>query len=677
VVVPQSHLDLAREFHDLLDLSAANMTVPVVAVEGFGQPTPLGIVSEVKSLNDSSDYVFDLRGDGVVPNRPRKSRPSESPDCYLVRTTHGGLVAAPTVLAAIDDLLETGKTNRLELTSPDPDGVSVDENPPGARRGEAPFDRLVRRLEAREVLLNRSGPQSLLAVPLQDLASRVSPDERALEEMLTGAFYTREPKDSGSSSRTTAESGSAELPRIAVSLACLGIDVIHFLGVSGEKVSQPEGFSARRLLETLQSRPIDAIAVGHYLGVPPQGPEKSLDRSISLGLRDRLVERTREDGVNAKEHTPDLEPILAQYTERGLLRGELAQPFFLPDPRPSYKLTEDDHGSDRLIVVVGMGVAGRFGGPELTVLARELCWSLGRIGKRHLATVLIGSGKGNLPIPDAVHAWMRGVQQALGGTTGHYSHVEQITFTEHDPGRIAEFDSALSGEVNRLSGELSIEYTPKTPGELERFRATDQEQKRAKSESRWHNHNTVSGGERIPTRVNVQFDGEVLHFGAISRTASIPERRVPLKRWLVEAANSELAAEDDPALQLDRGQFLGHLLIPNDLRPQFFTRDPLVLMLDAKAARIHWEMVAQSDSDFVPAERSSGPGPDATHGCFREEYFLGTARGLTRQLRTIFAPPPVSRGQKLSHYRGQIGPPASLPLGALVGCFGEVMTEEW
>ena len=47
-----------------------------------------------------------------------------------------------------------------------------------------------------------------------------------------------------------------------------------------------------------------------------------------------------------------------------------------------------------------------------------------------------------------------------------------------------------------------------------------------------------------------------------------------------------------------------------------------------------------------------------------------TADEITRLLKEA-----VSRGQKLSHYRGQIEPPASLPGGATVGCFGEVMSE--
>ena len=68
---------------------------------------------------------------------------------------------------------------------------------------------------------------------------------------------------------------------------------------------------------------------------------------------------------------------------------------FLDDPRT--RDDKDSAGLDRLIAIAGMGYAGRFGTPELTVLARELCWSLGRLGKRHLATVLIGSGMAICP----------------------------------------------------------------------------------------------------------------------------------------------------------------------------------------------------------------------------------------------------------------------------------------
>jgi len=60
--------------------------------------------------------------------------------------------------------------------------------------------------------------------------------------------------------------------------------------------------------------------------------------------------------------------VLRQFVDRGILRGDLGVPFFLPDPR--------DEAGKRLIVVAGMGLVGQFGTPELVVLARELCWSL-------------------------------------------------------------------------------------------------------------------------------------------------------------------------------------------------------------------------------------------------------------------------------------------------------------
>ncbi len=62
-------------------------------------------------------------------------------------------------------------------------------------------------------------------------------------------------------------------------------------------------------------------------------------------------------------------------------------------------------------------------------------------------------------------------------------------------------------------------------------------------------------------------------------------------------ANEELIAERDLTLQLERAQFLERLLVPNELRGHFFTPAPLVMVLDATTARIHWEVIAQSDLD--------------------------------------------------------------------------------
>jgi CHAT domain len=59
------------------------------------------------------------------------------------------------------------------------------------------------------------------------------------------------------------------------------------------------------------------------------------------------------------------------------------------------------------------------------------------------------------------------------------------------------------------------------------------------------------------------------------------------------------------------------------------------MLLDSTTARIHWEMVAQADPSLPgPSGPGGGGTPEIKH------LFLSTARGLTRQLRTTFAPPP-------------------------------------
>ncbi|HYJ88101.1 MAG TPA: CHAT domain-containing protein, partial [Pyrinomonadaceae bacterium] len=107
---------------------------------------------------------------------------------------------------------------------------------------------------------------------------------------------------------------------------------------------------------------------------------------------------------------------------------------------------------------------------------------------------------------------------------------------------------------------------------------------------------------------------------------------------LVWQANDELAGEQKPSMQLERGRFLEGILMPPDLRTQLYSRAPLVMMLDSTTARIHWEMVAQPATGMSLA---GGTAPTANGGRFEyADDFLGTTRGLTRQLRTNFAPPP-------------------------------------
>ncbi|MGE5755469.1 MAG: CHAT domain-containing protein, partial [Planctomycetaceae bacterium] len=443
-------------------------------------------------------------------------------------------------------------------------------------------------------------------------------------------------------------SGPAPLWRITVGVVCADL---------GQIPGRTAGIST--------DPPVDALAVGHYLGVRPQYAEASLDKAIS----DKLGGKVTKEG----EPLVKADYLLTQLTERGVIRGELAELFFLPDPRTDESLRGPDSGSggtDRVIAIAGMGMPGRFGVPELVVLARELSWALGRLGRRHLASVLIGAGVGNLPIRAAIGAWLRGLADtATGSPLDDRRLLHRITFVEDSPENTLKIDKAIHQELEylkRWKEQLPKEQGAKYPAEEERVEfdhdalsearklelaaeAAHRSQQRLAAEI-CSESTPPDEDEPIPTRLTVVEEGKAYRFGAITKDASIPEREVPLDRDLVREGNDELVVpinttaigEDrnwQPAImealgqQCEQGQFMGHLLLPDDLCHHLSSREPLVLLLDSTTARIHWEMVA-------PPERAKPwlngqPVPSS----FKDQ-FLGLSRGLTRQLRTTFAPPP-------------------------------------
>jgi pimeloyl-ACP methyl ester carboxylesterase len=570
--VSQARLDNAREHHDRL----ANVVDPkrMLYIAGYNKPTMHGL-TRAELCQTSSAYLVSRAGDGRVPHNLGLL---QGVPTYYVEAAHAALALDGRVLHALDELLAKGSTTRLPDSSP----LQV--------RGAKQHDQGAHQeLEAERARLDQEVDK--LAQQLQARTTRgtappyLTREEVRLEEVLTSAML-------GTPQTIT--------------------PVLQPVGPVPHRV-RVELRVARGFLQSFEGDPaqggppVDVLAVGHYLGVVPQGASRALDEEISKALlarQDRPFQRLQESDL-----------LLTQYSERGILRGDLGQPFFLDDPR----------APGRLIVLPGMGVPGRFGMPELTVLVRELFWSLSRMGKRHLATVLIGTGAGNLSVEEAIRAWVRGVQQVATGGEG--SLLQRITFVERDAAKAQAIQHALLAEQERLSRDTRLELNfEKLPA-----RELKRELKPPKSEG------PASPVEcnPIPTRVTLALSHKRYRFGAITEGAAIPEREVPIDPLLVMQANDELAAEWKPSKQLYHGQFLEKLLVPAELRAEFYKHreNPVVLMLDNATARIHWEAIAQSDA-AVPAEAITDTEEAAL------DLFLGTSRGLTRQLRTTFAPPP-------------------------------------
>jgi len=611
VSASQRHLDKAREHHTLLK----NVVDParMIYVAGYDQPTYSDVV-EWSKLNNTKGYAMTLDGDGRVTHQlgllktPNGSKPVPT---YYIRDDHGNLSTNSIILGALDELLKTGQTRALQPHLP-------------ARRDVKSQDKL-RELyekslqdddEKLALSLGRMSARSARAIPVNGdeggegadgpVRNVISPEERKVEESITRGFLAYHRDDVATEAPVETDDG-LQFARIEIRLQQGGIESIPY----------------DRLLSR-KKRPVDAISVGHYIGVEPQRAELALDYAISAALL-------------RKKDPAKLDLILTQYTGRGIIHGKLGQPFMMPDPRVKNQKNE------RLIAIAGMNEPGRFGKPELVVLARELCWALGRLNKVHLATVLIGSGEGNIPLREAMAGWLTGIQRAVAGSKfDKRRRLECITFVELDERKVIELDQIMIAEKNnRQSQKFEIDYEPLGKREVSRLKREAYKRAKRELDRNWASafEKNTRQSELTPSRVTLTHDPDrkTFRFGAITASASIPERETVIDPNLIWTANDELAGEQASRVQLERGRFLEQLLMPNDLRSGLYGAAPLVMMLDSTTARIHWEMVAQPSMDNVLAQAATA----SQNGKFElEDGFLGTSRGFTRQLRTTFAPPP-------------------------------------
>lgn len=581
ISAPQSALDKATAFQQAIASTIDKERMIYVA--GYNRRTANGI-SDFTHLNDLRSYTMTMRGDGTVPHALGLL---DGVETFYVDEEHGKLPSNPRVLQAINDLLLTGAIAEPVLwhgLAPDvPDAV---RGPELQKQHEASLEEMVAHEADARALIARL---HLRGAAKSSIPRAIAPEEGRLQDYLFHGFSLESKSDTDTS--VAAFRDSAGLPGETVRAGHIRIHVIQAaIDAVTEANTPPRSTNS----ECRQELPIDAISVGHYVGVKPLYAELALDRAISHAV---VPKNSGESGA------ADL--ILTDFTDRGVLRGELGQLFLIPDPR------DESPGSRRIVAFAGMGPVGRFGIPEAAVLARELCWCLARLGKRHLATVLIGSGAQNLSIEDAVVGWLQGVQAAAAqGSQDGLNCLDAITFVELNPARAEDLKRAIVAVSKRLetpafSIELCEQPRPLSGGMMPE---------------------TDDDAHRPATRISAELKENIFRFGALTEDASVPERDVPLNPKLVFDVNDLIAAERNTSRLSARGEFLRCLLIPRDLDSLLSGSAPLVLACDSTVARIHWEMITQPHPQGVATSADGN--------------FLGLCRGFTRQLRTTFAPAP-------------------------------------
>ena len=416
----------------------------------------------------------------------------------------------------------------------------------------------------------------------------------------------------------------------------------------------------------------DIFSVGHYQGVAPISAELALDHAISRGMVDSA---NKNGGPKAeKEHL-----VLTDLISRNMISGELGSVHVIP--------WGNDSDNEVLAAICGMGHPGAFTENKLIVLYRKLSIYFNNLNRnRTLCTVLMGSGNGTLSIEESVRGLITGMGDTLsmldrkpsmnqvrivelhydrarvifecikelnskdyglnvnlklnegkkdglfigvGGTESHeyqiakfvidaakeaqksFSTKKQEPIKKVIKGNKQEKEStlvALSALVDRMNGEegdVSPERFAEKLGAA--IRVVTQE----------------GENNELPTRMSFLADGSVFRIAALTNNATLPERPIKVKDKLIDGL-SRLLSNPRPIEIRGFSDLLYHLMVPRDFRALLPEEHlPIIFEVDRKTASIPWEMMMTSNSG--------------------EGKYIGLARPVSRQLRTGYSPPPISK----------------------------------
>lgn len=525
--VSEDHLSRAFQFHT--DLERAETVDPerMVYIAGCNRETLAGLKLVAPG---EFDYTITHEGDGRVPHE--LGLLADVPT-YYIDESHGDLPRNEKVLAAVDELLESGNTSVL----PDRPIISRVIRAPGA-------------IWRRPIGEQRAG-DAVRDIAVRAARKEASPGElRFAEESITRAIMGQDQpagKEKPSQEGRKPPRGKRALP-------------LHMEVVRGD-VTQIRS-------------PI--LVIGHYKGVAPVSAEGAIDKAMGYWI-------TRAG-------------------QQGMIGADLGELFFIPVTRGQI--------AAKTVLLAGMGEEGKFTKDDLRHLMAKVTYAASALGLNTFATVLIGSGEGNLSKERALRGVVEGVSDALIRLP-RGDRLEKLILVEYDEDYCRDITEAL----NRLRDEkvfpnLRLEVTVK---KLSQLKARQRERGRPPD---------IPSKSFPGTRITVERDREIFRFSALSETAVIPVREVEVQSFFASGTSERLMSSITLEEQEQFGQLLTTYLIPQDFRSFIDDADSLTLILDRSTASFPWEMA-----------------------CFRSNRgttIFGPDLKLTRQFRTMLSSPGLS-----------------------------------
>ncbi len=292
------------------------------------------------------------------------------------------------------------------------------------------------------------------------------------------------------------------------------------------------------------------------------------------------------------------------------------------------------------LLMAGMGEPGRFAADDLRYLMSNVTVAVKSMRFDHLSTMLIGTRRNELSIGQAARGFLEGI---LDGYARYRAIADAVKFEREEFLKGVEkplFISLVNGDAERarliLEAFRAIAEGRSIPGlqlEVDSGGQVDPDpEPDPNTDVEPYIHLTLlritkrGSSPMVTSPANPAPAGmastEFFEFSGISDTAAVTVRDREANPYFIRELPDRVSNASTPEEQESFGTFFANYLIPDDFRVLAEGSSSMTLELDDTTAGFPWEMAA--------------------HKKYSRTSFLGTSVGISRQFRTLLAPPPCS-----------------------------------
>ncbi len=286
------------------------------------------------------------------------------------------------------------------------------------------------------------------------------------------------------------------------------------------------------------------VVVGSYKGIAPAGALKALDDEVGNWI--------------------------SRAIDQSMVGAELGQVFFVPVPGKQIRANA--------ILLAGMGEYGRFSYHGLRYLAMNIGLALSGLKMRQFATVLIGSGEGNLKVDDAIKGLLSGLCDAIHRVEPE-DRITELTLVEYKSERHAEILKILKQHYEtRKDLKPKIENVDVTVNESVVRRRKGKKTEPSTTTTR---QSTVA---TFVNRITIEGTNDRYSFSALTNTAVIPVRDVNVRKFFTDGIATELRDGDGEEAHEKFGRLLHNYIFPQDFERMIDDGNALTLVVDKDTA---------------------------------------------------------------------------------------------